>query len=176
MNAWVRSLTAVVMLSVGYGASAEQGGQVPAQPLSKRQIEQQHEMALKKCDALKDNAKKICEAEADGQKSVAEAQVRVMERNSPKNRLRLAEVRADAEFEVAKARCDDQVGEAKEACRRNAKATRDKARAQGKRDSQTNTQSPGSAGSDFGSGPAYQGAGAGRSSAPLPPSGAQPAQ
>ena len=62
------------------------------------------------------------------------------------NRLNLAESKADAEFDVAKARCEDQVGEAKDACRRNAKATRDKAKEQAKRDSQTDTRSPDASG------------------------------
>ncbi len=142
MNAWCKHLLTVVAVVISPCLLAPTSATAQQTALTKRQIQQQHDSAMKKCDVLKNNAKKICEAEADGQKSIAEAQVRATERDSPKNRLNLAETRADAEFEVAKARCDDQVGEAKDTCRRNAKATRDKAKEQAKRDSQTHTQAP----------------------------------
>jgi hypothetical protein len=108
-----------------------QGQQSP-----KQQIEQQHKAAIQKCNALKENAKDICKAEADGQQKVAEAQAKVTERDTPKNRLDLDKAKAEAEYKVAKERCDDQVGDAKRACTKQAKAARDSAVAQAEKDSQ----------------------------------------
>lgn len=151
MHSLTKHIASLAILGLSSWTFSQPSTSTPALPQSKRQIEQQHELASRQCAELRDTAKKICEAEADGQKSIAEAQAKVAERNSPKNRLSLAETKADAEFEVAKARCEDQVGEAKDACRRNAKATRDKLKEQAKRDSQTNTQSPSSSGNAGGS-------------------------
>ncbi len=142
MNDWSKQLPGIAVAAISLCLLVPPAANAQQPALTKRQIQQQHDSAMKKCDVLKNNAKKICEVEADGEKSIAEAQARVMDRDSPKNRLNLAETRADAEFEVAKARCDDQVGESKDTCRRNAKATRDKAKEQAKRDSQTHTQAP----------------------------------
>lgn len=144
MPSLTKHIASLAVLSFSSWAFAQPAASPPAQPLSKQQIEQQHRLAMKKCNELRSTGKKICEAEADGKKSIAEAEARVAERNSPKTRMQLAETKADAEFEVAKARCEDQVGDARDTCRRNAKAARDKAKEQAKRDSQTNTQSPSS--------------------------------
>jgi hypothetical protein len=50
-------------------------------------------------------------------------------REAPRNQRRAAEAKADAEYEVAKEKCDDQKGEQKDACEKQAKAQRDQARA-----------------------------------------------
>src|SRR5688572_22371719 len=80
--------------------SSSQGSQSPTQ-----QIEQQHQSAMKQCDNMKDNAKEICKAEADGRKTVAEAEAKVQQRGTPKNQLELAEAKAEAQYNVEKAKC-----------------------------------------------------------------------
>ncbi|HEU5176359.1 MAG TPA: hypothetical protein VFU24_02810, partial [Burkholderiales bacterium] len=81
-----------------------------------------------------------------GQQKVSEAQAKVQERDTPKNRLELAEAKAEAQYDVAKAKCGDQVGDAKEACEKQAKAARDGAMAQAKIDSQKQGSAAGASG------------------------------
>lgn len=129
-----------------------------AQP---QNIEQQYKAMEKKCDGLKDNAKEICEAEAEGFKRTAEAQAKMSARDTPKTRLEYQEAKAEADYKVAKARCGDQVGDAKKACENEAKAMQDLAKAQAKRQSLAQMPSDGSTSSGS-SGPA----------APQPPAAA----
>ncbi|HJV76714.1 MAG TPA: hypothetical protein VJ654_21050 [Noviherbaspirillum sp.] len=166
MNAKLTAIAASFALSFAAGAFAQtssgssgssmQGSQSQqsGKPSQTREqtIDQQHQAALKKCDGLKDNAKDICKAEADGQKEIAEAQAKVTERDTPKNRLELAEARAKAQYKVEKERCDDQVGDAKSACEQAAKATRESSLAQAKMQSQTQTSGSGAASGSSSSG------------------------
>lgn len=115
------------------------------QQSQEQQTEQQHKAAMEKCDGMKENAKEICKAEADGMKTVAEAQAKVAERDTPKNRLDLEKAKAEAQFKVAKARCGDQVGDARKACEKEAKAMQDLAVAQAEKQSLTQTSSGGGA-------------------------------
>lgn len=112
---------------------------------SKQSIDQQHKAAIEKCDSMSGNAKDICKAEADGQKKIAEAQAKLEQRDTPKNRLDLNEAKADADYKVAKERCDDQVGDAKNACQKEAKAKHNMALAEAKKQSQKQTASGSSA-------------------------------
>lgn len=77
------------------------------------------------CDGLKDNARDICKAEADARRRIGEAEAKVQGRDSPKHQYELAEVKAKAQYEVDRQRCDDLVGNAKDLCQREAKAIRD---------------------------------------------------
>lgn len=142
MKPCIRLISGIValLLSAALWAQGMTAGSVP---LSKQQINEQHRDAMKKCDALQDNAKRICETEADGKKSIAEAQAKVMQRDSPKNRLALAEARAEALYKVNRLNCEDQVGDAKDACNKNARSQRDMSLAQARRESQTQTRAPG---------------------------------
>ena len=89
---------------------------------------------MERCKSMKDNAQKVCEEEVEGQQKVAEAGAKVRDRDTPKNRLELAGVKAEAEYKVAAQRCDDQVGDGKSACQKVAKATRDLALAKGEQE------------------------------------------
>lgn len=119
---------------------AEQSSQTQQQPVPPSQdpaVGQQQSVTKEDCKNLKDNAKDICEAQAEGQKKVSEAQAKVTERDTPKNRLELGEVQAEADYNVAMEYCDDQVGDLKKACQEKAKATRENAEARAKIESQS---------------------------------------
>ncbi len=92
-------------------------------------IEADAKAAKAKCDAMDGNAKDICRAEAKGQEKVAKAELHAKAKPSARNTRKVEEAKAEAEYEVAKERCDDQKGDAKNACQKEAKATRDQARA-----------------------------------------------
>jgi hypothetical protein len=149
MNA--KASVVAIFLAVGcaghvYAQSATSGGASPqsgqaqsqsSQDSDRQRIKQERKAALEKCKGMKGNEKHICMAEADGQKDVAEAQLKVSQRDTPKNRYEFEKTKADAQYRVAKARCGDEVREAQETCESRAKADRDKARAQAKQQSES---------------------------------------
>jgi len=104
-----------------------------AQAVDTKRINQEHKAELEKCKDLKGNAKDVCKKEADGHKKIAKAEAELKEQDTPKNRQKLAEAKADAQYDVAKEKCDDQKGDAKSACKKAAKAEHEGAIAQAKK-------------------------------------------
>jgi chromosome segregation ATPase len=82
------------------------------------------------CDAFKSNAKDICVEEAKGRESVAKAELELNYSPSPKHEYDLRIAKADAAFEVAKEKCDDASGNARDICRKEAKSQHVAARAE----------------------------------------------
>ena len=81
------------------------------------------------CDALKDNAKDVCIEEAKGKEKVAKAELDQKRKPSDSNARKLAEAKVEASYGVAKEKCDDQKGDAKAACVKEAKAEQAKGKA-----------------------------------------------
>ncbi|ARU05369.1 hypothetical protein CCO03_12335 [Comamonas serinivorans] len=92
-------------------------------------IESTYKSAMESCKPMKDNAQDICEQQAKGNKKVAEAELRLKDKPSEKARYDARMAKADADYDVAKERCDDLSGEAKDACVKDAKAVHDKEKA-----------------------------------------------
>jgi hypothetical protein len=69
---------------------------------------------------MKANAKDICMAEAKGKEKVALADLEVTYKPSTKARYEARVARADAAMRVAKEKCDDLAGNAKDVCRKEA--------------------------------------------------------
>jgi hypothetical protein len=78
-------------------------------------------------------AKDIC-GRARARRKVAKAEAAAAYENTPKARENLRLARADAIYEVAKEKCDDLAGNAKDVCVKEAKATYVKAKADAKVD------------------------------------------
>ena len=81
------------------------------------------------CDAMKDNAKDICIEEAKGKEKVAKAELDQQMKPGNANARKVAEAKVEAAYSVAKEKCDDQKGDAKSACMKQAKADEDKGKA-----------------------------------------------
>src|SRR5690606_22869773 len=92
-----------------------------------------HEAAMQRCEKLQGEAKGISNAEVEGQMTISAAHARLRQHDSLENQLKLAEARADAEFEVAKARCGDEVDAVRQACEDEATALRDLSKARARR-------------------------------------------
>lgn len=90
--------------------------------VAKDRIAADNKMNKQKCDGLKNNAKDICMKEAKGAESVAKAELESQFKPSDRNARKLAEARADADYAVAKEKCDDLSGNAKDVCVKDAKA------------------------------------------------------
>ena len=81
------------------------------------------------CDAMKDNAKDVCVEEAKGKEKIAKAELDQKQKPSDGNARKVAEAKVEARYEVAKEKCDDQKGDAKNACVKEAKAEEAKGKA-----------------------------------------------
>ena len=116
-------------------------GGVQAQPMNKdardaaiKTAETQYKAAKEACDSLAGNAKDICVEDAKGKEKVAKADAEAAYTNTPKAREAARVARADATYEVAKEKCDDLAGNAKDVCVKEAKAMHTKAKADAKVD------------------------------------------
>ncbi len=87
-----------------------------------KRIEVQGKADARACGKLKGNAKDICKAEATGREEVALAELDADYRPSPQTEQGAKEARAEADYDIAKERCDNATGKAKSVCRKQAKA------------------------------------------------------
>lgn len=93
----------------------------------KTRIETEYKAAKQQCKSMKGNAKDVCEKQASGQEKVAKAELDFRADGSESNRHKLAKAKADADYDVAKEKCDDLSGNAKDVCTKDAKAAHVKA-------------------------------------------------
>ena len=84
------------------------------------------------CATLTANAKDICQEEAKAHEKVAMAENEYSYTGKMADARKVATVKADTTYAVAKERCDDQTGNAKDVCVKEAKAVQAKALADAK--------------------------------------------
>lgn len=127
-------LTAVALatsLSFGASAMAESMSNQGVKPSTDR-IEMNFKSDISACKSLSGNANDICEAEAKGKQKIAKANLEAANKNTDKARYDALIAKAEADYSVAKERCDDLSGNDKDVCQNNAKATEDSAKANAK--------------------------------------------
>ena len=90
--------------------------------------------AIAKCDAMNGNGKDVCVAEAKLARTETEAKALSKYSNSPASREKTRTNLAEAEFSLAKARCDGKSGADKDDCMNNAKSVHTAALADAKAD------------------------------------------
>ena len=98
-----------------------------------------YKAAKAQCGSLKGNAKDICQEEAKVARAKAEADAVAQHRSDAKDIRKAREDVADAEYDLAKEKCDDMTGNAKSACKHDAKAAKDSAIADARRADPTPT-------------------------------------
>lgn len=81
------------------------------------------------CSKHSGNAKDICIEQAKGREKIALAQLEYNYTGTEKDEMKLWEVKADARYDIAKEKCDDLAGNAKDVCVRKAKTDHDKSKA-----------------------------------------------
>ena len=96
---------------------------------AKDKVEANYKMDKAKCDGLKDNAKDVCQKEAKGKENVAKAELEQQYKPSDANARKVEEEKVKATYDVAKEKCEDQKGDAKSACEKQAKADETKGKA-----------------------------------------------
>ncbi|NMM77894.1 hypothetical protein B2J86_15895 [Acidovorax sp. SRB_14] len=115
-----RNLLALVAASLV--ATASMAMQPAEYSAAKDRITADYKVNKQKCDALKANAKDICMKEAKGHEKVAKAELEAEYKPSDSTQYKARVAKADADYDVAKERCDDQTGNAKDVCKKDAKA------------------------------------------------------
>lgn len=88
----------------------------------KQDIAAESKSAMAACGTLSGNAKDICKAGASGKEKVAKAELEAQYKPSNDNSYKVRIARADADYSVAKERCDDRAGNVKDVCVKEAKA------------------------------------------------------
>jgi hypothetical protein len=84
------------------------------------------------CNSQAGNAKDICIEEAKAKERIARAELEYSYTGKAADRTNVLVAKAKATYEVAKERCDDLAGNAKDVCRQEAKAVEKKALADAK--------------------------------------------
>ena len=74
------------------------------------------------CKKMDGNAKDVCEAEAKGKEQVANAEIDYKRSGTERDRMKIAETRAKADYAIAKERCEDRPRAEQSLCKKEAKA------------------------------------------------------
>ena len=127
------SLLAAAGLCLAGGAHS-QAMSKDARDMTVKNAEAQYKMDKAACDGLSGNAKDICMEQAKGREKISKAEAEAAYLNTPKSREAARDARADANYAVAKERCDDLAGNAKDVCVKEATATHVRATADAKVD------------------------------------------
>lgn len=96
---------------------------------SQDRIEVDYQSARRHCDSMSDNAKDVCQREAKGNEKVARTELEAQYKNTDRARHNAQQAKADAQYDVARERCDDMKGNQKDVCVKDAKAAHEKAKA-----------------------------------------------
>jgi hypothetical protein len=130
----------VIALAVSLAFSAG----AMAQSLSKNdykagqdKITAENKLAKAGCASLSGNPKDICVAEAKGKERVAVAELEARYKPTSKSHYQARVAKAEADYAVAKERCDDMAGNAKDVCVKEAKAAETAAKADAKAQMET---------------------------------------
>lgn len=95
-------------------------------------VDARYKADMAACDARAGNAKDVCVEEGKARQKVANAELQVASTGKPADQNKLLVVKAETAYAVAKERCDDQAGNAKDVCVEQAKAVETKALADAK--------------------------------------------
>ena len=135
MKTKLSSLAQAVALCAGsilLCANASAAGDKGMYDQAKMSAKAAYEADKKGCDALSGNAKDICVAEAQAKRTKTEVNAEADYKQTPKAREHAIHESAEADYKVAKERCDDLAGNAKDVCVKEAKAVQTKAQADAK--------------------------------------------
>lgn len=114
---------AVLCLSL-WSMSAAQAENIskPDYKAGKTRISEAYKADKTACKSLASNAKDICEEEAKAKVKVARAELEFSYTGKAADQHKILVVKAETAYAVAKERCDEQTGNAKDVCTQEAKA------------------------------------------------------
>ena len=121
LSTLVRSVAVGAAAFVGaVGANAE--GDKVAYENARASAKSTYEVASKQCDAMKGNARDVCVAEAKAARVKTEENAEAAYKGTPKARANANEAIAEANYKVARERCNERTGNDKDVCIKVAKA------------------------------------------------------
>lgn len=123
----------IMTVALGFAVNASAADEAMSKDqykAEKDRIEAQYKQAKQSCDAMSGNQKDICMKEAKGEEKVAKANLDAKQKNTDKARRDAALAKAEADYDVAKEKCDDASGNAKDACLKEAKTAYQSTRAE----------------------------------------------
>jgi len=123
----ITAIAAAIALAFSAGALAAQGMSKDEYKAAQNSIAAEYKSAIAGCGSLLANAKDVCMAEAKGKEKVAKAE---LEARDKARAVRIA--KAEADYAVAKEKCDDKAGNDKKDCVKEAKAAETRAKAAAK--------------------------------------------
>ena len=127
----INVIALAVSLAFSAGAMAQSMSKGDYQA-GKGRIAAEYKSAKAACDSLSGNTSDICVAEAKGTEKVAIADLEAGYKPSAKTRYQARAAKAEADLAVAKERCDDMAGNAKDVCVKEANAAATTAKADAK--------------------------------------------
>ena len=125
------AICAGAVLFAGAASAADMGDKANYDQ-AKASAKAAYDTDKKACDSLKGNAKDICVAEAKAKRTKVDENAEVAYKNTPKAREHAIHEIAEADYKVAKERCDDKAGNDKDVCVKEAKAVMTRAQADAK--------------------------------------------
>ncbi|RJG03871.1 hypothetical protein [Noviherbaspirillum sedimenti] len=119
--------TSLGLVSIAIGATDEARATYQAE---KESASANYKMAREKCNALSGNPKDVCVEEAKAAEKKSKANAEAKYKNTDKERMKARKVAADADYAVAKEKCDAKTGNEKDVCIKEAKAAQTKAKSE----------------------------------------------
>jgi hypothetical protein len=114
--------------SIAVGADTPRAGYV----VEHERIDAEYSVAKERCDRYAGNAKDVCLAEARAARRIAKAEAEARYKATPKAWYDARVARAEAEFAIARERCGERAGNAKDVCLAEARAAEARAKAEAK--------------------------------------------
>jgi len=128
MKSLIRSLLvagiSALLFATAHAATTGTGMTKSQYDEANAQAKATHKSERAKCDILSGNAKDICVAEADAAMIRAEASAKAAYKGTRKARYDQQVKNADADYQVAREKCDELGGNSKDICVKEAKAAR----------------------------------------------------
>lgn len=123
---------ALTVGAVMFTGTVQAAGDKAAYNDAKTSAKATYDTASKACDSMKANAKDICVAEAKAARVKTEQTAEASYKDTPKAHEHATHEIAEADYKVAKERCDDKAGNDKDVCVKEAKAAMTKTEADAK--------------------------------------------
>lgn len=118
---YITAILAVTSLAFSAGAMAQSMSESDYKAAEKS-IKAEYQSDKMDCDSFADNAKDICMAVAKGNEKVAKAELEARYKPSKNARYNVSLAKAEANYAVAKEKCDGKEGNAEDVCEEEAKA------------------------------------------------------
>ena len=135
-NPFVRTRMTLIMAALATGSAVFAAAMSPSEYSNeKAHLATVYQSEKATCGDFSGNQKDICQEKASGKDKVARAELEYQFTGKSADRTKLAAAKADADFALAKERCDDKAGNPKDVCRQEAKAAHTKALADAKLES-----------------------------------------